>query len=126
MEFVIDSTRSDASPVHFLLLRFLNRFTASVRLTQLFAAISLILLMVYYTRCSGKANGLPWLQKALSVLFTLAMAGCIITEILLRRSDAWLVLYSAQTVSAVLAFSCIFLQYRTCRDDTPEEIDDIL
>ena len=126
VEFVIDSTRSDASPVHFLLLRFLNRFTVSVRLTQLFAAVSLILLMVYYTRCSGKANGLQRLQKGLCVLFTLAMAGCIITEILLRRSDAWLLLYSAQTVSAVLAFACIFLQYRTCRDDTPEEIDDIL
>ena len=126
VEFVIDSTRSDASPVHFLLLRSLNRFTVSVRLTQLFAVISLILLMAYYTRCSRKANGLQRQYKGLSVLFVLAMAGCILTEILLRRSTAWLLLYSAQSFCAVLTFACIFLQYRTCRDNTPEEIDDIL
>ena len=126
VEFVIDSTRSDASPVHFLLLRFLNRFAVSVRLTQLFAIVSLILLMVYYTRCSAKANGLQRLQKGLCVLFALALLGSILTEILLRRSDAYLLLYSAQSICAFLAVACISLQYRTCRDDTPEDIDEIL
>ena len=126
VEFVIDSTRSDASPVHFLLLRFLNRFAVSIRLTQLFAIISLILLMAYYTRCSAKANGLQRRQKGLCALFAPALLGCILTEILLRRSDARLLFYSAQSFCSVLAFVCIFLQYRTCRDNTPEENDDIL
>ena len=126
VEFVIDSTRSDAAPVHFLLVRILNRFAASVRLTQLFAVVSLALLMVYYTRCSVRSNGLQKKQKGLCVLFACSLLGCILTEILLRRSDSYLVFYSAQTCCAALTVAAIWLQYRTCRDDASEDPDELL
>ncbi len=126
VEFVIDSTRSDASPVHFLLLRVLNRFAASVRLTQLFAVASLILVMGYYTRCSGLANGVQKKQKLLCVLFACALLGCILTEVLLRRADAYMPLYIAQAFCAALAVTAVWLQYRSCRDDAPEDSDEPL
>ncbi|MBQ8075215.1 MAG: prolipoprotein diacylglyceryl transferase [Oscillospiraceae bacterium] len=115
-EFVADSARSDVSPVHFLFLRFLNRAAASVHLTQLFALVVLIALMLYYGRCSAKANDQQRMNKVLLVVFFLSLLVCIVTEILLRRSDHYLTLYLVQIVFSTLATVCIFFRYRSCRD----------
>ena len=125
VEFVADSVRADASPVHFLFLRFLNHAVSSIHLTQVFAAAALVLLMAYYTRCTALAGEFRGIQKGLCVLFTVSLSACIVTEILLRRSDRYLTLYLAQSVSAFLSAACIYLQYRSCRDDSPEEPEDL-
>ncbi len=126
VEFVCSSTRADASPVHFLLLRVLNRAAFSIRITQLFSLVCITLLMVYYTRCSGKANGMQRVQKSFCALFALALLGCVVTEILVRRSEMLFLLYALQSLCALTAATAVWLQYRTCRDGPAEDPDDLL
>ena len=118
IELVLDSTRYDASHMHFsFFLKFLNKFTSFISLAQLIAAISMLCILIHYTKMSIRANGkmgrrtLVWFMWGLG----LAMAGA--SEYLVQRfSSLYLPLYLAQSVGCVLMSVAVYMMYATCTE----------
>ena len=115
-ELVLDSTRNDSTFPHFSIVQTLNRFGSFVSLTQLFAAVALLIVFIYYSRRSVKANGAGWKQIVLWVLFAAGLAATGISEYLVQRhGDMYKLYYSTMTGGVLLMAVSEILMYVTCR-----------
>ncbi|MCQ2406562.1 MAG: prolipoprotein diacylglyceryl transferase [Oscillospiraceae bacterium] len=105
MEIVIDSTRYDSS---FLPA---NGFVSA---TQIFCAVMLAAIFVYYIVCSVKANKFKLWHIALIVLFLggLGLAGA--NEYLVQRhGDEYLKCYKNQSLGVIVSALMTYISYRT-------------
>ena len=123
-EFVIDSTRADALPLRLFLIRAFNPALSSLHLTQLFAVAALCLIMAWYVLPLLRARVLSQHHRIFLGVFGASLAGCIVTEILVRRGGkALFLLYAVQFLLSVLAVTMIFLVYRSCREPLQQDED---
>ena len=125
-ELVLDSTRNDSSFMRFPgTLKLLNKFAGFVSVAQLVAAITMLAVMLYYSKRSIKANGhkkyhiLLWLGYFVS----LALVGG--SEYAVQRwSNYHNVLYIPMTLGAITMAAVIFAMYFTCVEQKMRFEDD--
>ena len=115
IEIVMDSTRYDASFIHFRLLTFLNKFTGFISFFQIVAAIFIVYLMVKYSKISIRADALHWYHWALWVLCLGGMAAIGVCEYLVQRHGDWFIkCYSIMTLGCIAVALAVHRMYRCC------------
>jgi len=121
VELIMDSTRNDSTFPYFSIIQTLNRFASFVSLTQLFAAISILIVFVWYSKHSVRANGRKTVHIVLWVLFALSIAGIGVSEYLVQRhGDLYRTYYTTMAASDLLMIACVIVMYRTCRKKSKE------
>lgn len=116
IELVMDSTRNDSTFPYFSIVQTLNRFASFVSLTQLFAAISILAVFIWYSKRSVAANGRKAMHWILWVLYTISLAGAGVSEYMVQRhGDMYAVFYTTMSVSALLMALTVILMYKSCR-----------
>lgn len=112
IEIVLDSTRSDASMLHFALLKFLNKYVSFISLVMLLCAISILCVFVHYIKINFKAGKNKFVNVLLIIAFTLTVAGAGASEYLVQRYTGMYALYrSVQTVSAFFMIVVVMAAY---------------
>ena len=113
-ELFLDSTRNDSSFIHFRFLTFLNKFTGFISFVQIFAAVCILCILIYYSKRSVKANGLkPW-HWAMWGGYLLTLVGVGVSEYLVQRYAAWYMgCYSVMSVCCLLMAIDTYVMYRT-------------
>ncbi len=105
MELVLDSTRYDSS---FL------RLNGFVSLVQIVSAVSILLVLIYYSRQSVRANGLRPYHWLLWVGYFATLAATGAFEYLVQRHGNWYLLcYSVMSVSCLGMAVTVLVMYRT-------------
>ena len=124
LEIIMDSTRNDSPLMHFRLLSKLNQWSAFISFAQLFAAVSAICVIVFYSRMSIQANGFSWKHPVLWLAFLGSLFGIgYLGEYRVQRygTQKYLECYGLMALSCILLFVSVCLMYRTCREQ--EEYD---
>ena len=117
VELVLDSTRADSSFLNFGILQFLNPYVSFVSLTQLFAAVALLAVMIYYSRCSAAANGAKPGWFVLLAVWLLGLVGTGVSEYLVQRyTNRFMLFYLTQSLSVLLMVVSTIIMYITCRE----------
>ena len=122
IELVMDSTRNDSTFPYFSIIQTLNRFASFVSLTQLFAAISIIIVFVWYSKRSVRSTGIGAIHIVLWSLFTVSLAGVGISEYMVQRhGDMYRIFYGTMSAAALLMAASVFIMYVTCRKEKAAE-----
>lgn len=122
-ELVLDSTRYDSSFFHFTFLKKLNPYAGFISLIQLIAAISILCVLVHYTKPSIRSNGLKLKHVLLWLVFLLSLAAVGVSEYMVQRHGDWyLGCYAAMTAGCVLMAFTVWRMYVSCSGK--DEYDD--
>ena len=116
VELVMDSTRNDSSFLHFLgSLKVINKFFGFISVGQLVSAITILFIMIYYSKRSIRANGHKFYHTVLwvSYLLSLAMVGAF--EYCVQRwSNLHSLIYIGMSIGAVVMAISVYKMYSTC------------
>ncbi len=115
VEFVVDSLRNDSPLMHFHLLSKLNQYSSFVSLAQIFAAFTILYVLVYYSVNSIKAKGFSYLHALSWVAFVLCLVGAgFFGEYKVQRTAQYLKCYSIMILSLAALVADIRLVYESC------------
>lgn len=116
-ELFLDSTRNDSSFIHFRFLTFLNKFASFISLVQIVAAVSILCVLIYYSKRSVRVNGLRFRHWLLWVAYVGTLAAVGVNEYLVQRyADRYMSCYGIMSVSCLLMAIDVYIMYRTtCR-----------
>lgn len=115
VEFVVDSLRNDSPLMHFHLLSALNQYSSFVSLAQIFAAVTILYVLVYYSVNSIKANGFSYWHALSWVGFVACLVGAgFFGEYKVQRTAQYLKCYSIQILSLAVLVLIIHLVYESC------------
>ena len=107
-ELLTDSTRNDSSYMHF------NGF---VSLVQMVSAVTILVILVYYSVRSVKYYGVKGKHWAIWIGYFLSLAGVGVSEYLVQRHGDWsLICYSVMTVSCIVMAVMVHSMYLTLVD----------
>lgn len=116
IELIMDSTRNDSTFPYFSVIKTLNRFGSFVSLTQLFAAISILIVFIRYSKSSVSADGICPKHWILWSLFAVGLTGVGVSEYLVQRhGDLFLRYYSTMLAANVMIGVAVILMYVFCR-----------
>lgn len=121
VELVLDSTRADRTALSFRLLRFLNRQMREISVTQIFAVVSLLAVMLYYSSCAGRAREQSRRPRLIRwLLFGSGLVCAVAAEYLVQRYTAHALLLTLLLALAAGAMAAgVVLAYRACRAEEP-------
>ena len=121
VELVLDSTRADRTALSFRLLRFLNRQMREISVTQIFAVVSLLAVMLYYSSCAGRAREQSRRPRLICwLLFGSGLVCAVAAEYLVQRYTAHALLLTLLLALAAGAMAAgVVLAYRACRAEEP-------
>ena len=122
-ELVLDSTRNDSTFLYFKILSVLNKYSNFVSLTQLIAAIAILSVFLYYSRCAAVYDGRDKKRLFIWAGFLFGLAGTGISEYLVQRySNRYVLFYSTQSAAVLIMAIFTFIMYRRCtlREDEEE------
>ena len=112
---VLDSTRNDSSFLHFPgVLKVLNKFAGFVSMAQLVAALCILFVIVYYSKCSRKSGSKAkrWLIWVGYIISLAMVGGC---EYCVQRwSNLYRLCYLGMSFGVILMSLMAFLMYKTC------------
>ncbi len=115
-EFVMDSTRADSVTFPFRFLQFLNPASSFVSLTQVVCAAGLVFSVAYYGSFALRTHGRDRKIIATFALFGVSLLFGGITEYLVQRYTTHpVLLYTLQSICALLMAGCVWLMYFLCR-----------
>lgn len=116
VEIVMDSTRYDSPLMHFRLISYLNQYSAFISLAQIFAAATVLGILIYYSRCAIKARGFLWFLPLDWVLFGVC-AFCIgkLGEYNVQRYATYGRCYAIMSVSCAVMVLTILIPWYACR-----------
>ncbi|MDO5445490.1 MAG: prolipoprotein diacylglyceryl transferase [Eubacteriales bacterium] len=117
VEIIMDSTRYDSPLMHFRFLSSLNQYSAFISLAQIFAAVSAIAVLIFYSRMSMKAAGFSWKHPVLWLVFLASLFGMgYLGEYRVQRygTQKYFECYGIMAASCILMFLCVFFMYRMC------------
>jgi len=107
IEMVMDSTRYDASFIHFRLLTFLNKFTGFISFVQIISAVCTLVLLIKYSKIVVRADGAKWYHYVLWVLWVIGLAGAGTCEYLVQRHGDWYMMCYSIMAAGVLIMTLI-------------------
>jgi prolipoprotein diacylglyceryltransferase len=115
VEFVVDALRNDSPLMHFHLLSKLNQSSSFVSLAQIFAAFTILYVLVYYSVKSIKANGFSFWHAAAWVGFVVSLVGIgFLGEYKVQRTAQYFKCYSIMIVSCIAMVTVVRLVYASC------------
>lgn len=115
-ELLFDSTRYDSSFFHFTLLKGLNPYAGFVSLIQVIAAVTVLCVLIHYSKASVRANGLKVYHFLLWLLFAASVGGVGISEYLVQRHGDWYMrCYAAMGLSCIAMILSVWFLYLSCR-----------
>ncbi len=107
-EMVIDSTRNDASYFH------LNAF---ISVAQILSAVTILGILIVFSRRSIRLNGLRGFHWLLWALFLVSLAGGGFSEYLVQRHGNWqLRCYTLMSFACLFMLGSVVLMRRSCRE----------
>ncbi|MDO5444709.1 MAG: prolipoprotein diacylglyceryl transferase [Eubacteriales bacterium] len=125
IELVMDSTRNDSTFPYFSIFKTLNRFGSFVSLTQLFAAISILIVFIWYSKRAVAADGRRAGHWILWILFVAALTGVGVSEYLVQRhGDMYMLYYSTMSASALILGIVVVIMYVLCRRPKKESVEE--
>ncbi len=105
-EIILDSTRYDSSFMHF------NGF---VSIVQMVAAISIAVLLFYYSRISIRVNGRSGKHWALWIGYFLSLVCVGLSEYFVQRHGDWYIgCYTVMLIGIVAMTASVYLMYLSC------------
>lgn len=115
VEIVMDSTRYDSPLMHFRLLSSLNQYSAFISLAQVFAAFTVLGVLIRYSRLSIRCNGFRWYHPLswLGFLVCLVAIGKL-GEYDVQRYAAYLRCYGVMAAGCAALVLMIMGLYRSC------------
>ena len=115
VEIVVDSLRNDSPLMHFHLLSELNQYSSFVSLAQIFAGVTALYVLIYYSVKSIRANGFSYLHALSWLGFVASLVGIgYFGEYKVQRTAQYLKCYSIQIVSCLVMVILIRLLYESC------------
>ena len=116
VEVVMDSTRYDSHLFHFTFLKSLNPYASFISVGQVFAAVTILCVLIHYMHQSIKARG--W--KLYHVILLLVYLGTLIGagyfgEYKVQRTGLYGRCYIIQTVSMLVMIWVVWIMYLSCR-----------
>ena len=117
VEIIMDSTRNDSPLMHFRFISQLNKFSAFISLAQIFAAVAILCVLIYYSRMSIKANGFKWYHPMLWIGFAVSLFGVgKLGEYNVQRYATYAKCYAWMGGSLILMAATAILAWRSCRE----------
>ena len=115
LEVIMDSTRFDSPLMRFKFISYLNQYSAFISFAQVFSAITMLLVLIYYSARGIKARGFRWYYPLIWAGFLggVFMVG-FLGEYKVQRYAAYLQCYSFMLVGLILMVVMIYLAYRRC------------
>lgn len=109
---VTDSTRYDSPLMHFHIFSSLNAYSSFISFAQIFAAVTALYVVLYYTVRSIRAGGMKLWQPAAWVMFALFLytAGYL-GEYKVQRTNMYLRCYLIQSLSCLVLAVMGYLVY---------------
>lgn len=120
VEMIADSTRYDSPLMHFRLLSSMNQWSAFISLAQLFAAISALVVLIFYSRMSIRAEGFSWKHPLLWLTFIGSLVGIgYFGEYRVQRygTQKYFECYGIMALSCIVMFLSVYFLYRMCRPE---------
>ena len=115
VELVVDSLRTGRLLMHFRLISGMNQYFAFVGFAQIFAAATMLYVLLYYTVNSIKARGFSLLHALSWLGFVLCLVGVgYLGQYKVERYSQYLKSYSIMIVSCILLVVIIRLAYSSC------------
>lgn len=115
IEMVLDSTRYDASFIHFRLLTFLNKFTGFISFVQIVSAVCALVLLIKYSNISVRAEGRQWYHWLMWGLWVVGLAAGGVCEYLVQRHGDWyLICYAVMSAGVLLMTLTVHRMYHMC------------
>lgn len=122
VEIITDSTRNDSPLMHFRFISQLNKFSAFISLAQIFAAVAILCVLIYYSRMSIRANGFKWYHPLLWIAFLASLFGVgKLGEYNVQRYATYLKCYAWMGGSLILMAATAILAWRSCVDTSEDE-----
>ncbi len=114
-EIVIDSLRYDSCFMHFIWLKQLNPYASFVSLGQIFAAVTILAVLIRFTlvRVRGRRGGWKLVLAWLVYLASLVGAGYF-GEYKVQRSADYALCYPIQIVSLLVMGGVVWWTYKGC------------
>lgn len=124
-ELLFDSTRYDSSFFHFTFLKGLNPYAGFVSLIQVIAAVTVLCVLIHYSKASIRAGGLRLFHCLMWLLFAAAVAAVGASEYLVQRHGDWYMrCYAAMGAGCLAMIVSVWATYLSCRDRESYEEDD--
>ena len=118
VEIIMDSTRNDSPLMHFRFISQLNKFSAFISLAQIFAAVAILCVLIYYSRMSIRANGFKWYHPLLWLAFLASLFGVgKLGEDNGQRYATYVKGYAWMAGSLVVMAGTAILAWRSCLDE---------
>lgn len=116
-ELLFDSTRYDSSFFHFTFLKQLNPYAGFVSLIQVIAAVTVLCVLIHYSKASVRARGLRLFHGLMWLLFAAAVAAVGASEYLVQRHGDWYMrCYAAMGAGCIAMIVSVWAMYLSCRD----------
>ncbi|MBR1457345.1 MAG: prolipoprotein diacylglyceryl transferase [Oscillospiraceae bacterium] len=116
VEIIMDSTRYDSHLYHFTFFKDLNRFASFISIAQVFAAVTILCVLIHYMRVSIKARGWKWYHIALLLVYLASLLGVgYFGEYKVQRTGLYARCYIIQSVSLLVMAWVACMMYRTCK-----------
>ena len=121
-EVIIDSVRNDSCLMHFTLLKQLNPYASFVSLGQVFAGVTILIVMIRFTAVCVRGKGWSFKLVLGWLLFLASLFGAgFLGEYRVQRTANYALCYTIMAASLILLTAVILLVYRSCIDKTPPE-----
>ena len=118
VEIVLDSTRYDSSFFHFTFLKGLNPYAGFISLIQLIAAISILCVLIHYSKRSVRAGSLRAYHWVIWAVFVLCLAGIGVSEYMVQRHGDWYMgCYAVMSASALAMAFAVYRMYLSCCEE---------
>ncbi len=116
VEVLADSTRYDSHLFHFTLLKNLNQYASFVSVAQVFAAVTILCVLIRYLRDSVRARGFQWYHVALLLIYVGTLLGAgYFGEYKVQRYGTYARCYIIQSVSMLVMVWVVTTLYHSCR-----------
>ena len=114
-ECLIDSLRYDSCLMHFTYLKALNPYAQFVSVSQVFAALAILCILIRFTRIRARSGGFTGKMALAWLLYLVSLFGAgFLGEYRVQRSANYLLCYPIMIVSLALMALVVLWMYRGC------------
>ncbi len=116
VEIIMDSTRYDSHLMHFTVLKQLNPYAPFISVAQVFAAVTILCVLIHYLKTSVKARGWKWYHVLLLLVYLASLLGVgYWGEYKVQRTGMYARCYIIQGLSLLVMVWVATILYSTCK-----------
>ena len=115
VELVLNSTRYDSTFFHFTFLKGLNPYAGFISFAQLIAAVSILCILIHFSKRSVRANSLHPYHWIMWGLWLMGLAAVGVSEYMVQRHGDWyLGCYGVMSLGSILITLIVYRMYKSC------------